>query len=114
MAVLFSAVTLTVGKNQVEFLAAGIPRAADDLEGWAAVEDFMDELDAEQEVGVHVEAYLYGEGETVGATPEEVAYFTMRADADEEFLHDHCDNIEDTDFTIRWSPDELYGTEMEL
>ena len=114
MAVLFSAVTLTVGKNQVEFLAAGIPRAADDLEGWAAFEDFMDELDAEQEVGVHVEAYLYGEGETVGATPEEVAYFTMRADADEEFLHDHCDNIEDTDFTIRWSPDELYGTEMEL
>ena len=114
MAGLFSAVTLTVGKNQVEFLAAGIPRAADDLEGWAAFEDFMDELDAEQEVGVHVEAYLYGEGETVGATPEEVAYFTMRADADEEFLHDHCDNIEDTDFTIRWSPDELYGTEMEL
>ena len=71
-------------------------------------------LYAEQEVGVHVEAYLYGEGETVRATPEEVAYFTMRADADEEFLHDHCDNIEDTDFTIRWSPDELYGTEMEL
>lgn len=93
MAVLFSAVTLTVGKNQVEFLAAGIPRAADDLEGWAAFEDFMDELDAEQEVGVHVEAYLYGEGETVRATPEEVAYFTMRADADEEFLHDHCDNM---------------------
>ena len=56
MAVLFSAVTLTVGKNQVEFLAASIPRAADDLEGWAAFEDFMDELDAEQEVGVHVEA----------------------------------------------------------
>lgn len=33
MAVLFSAVTLTADKNQVEFLAAGIPREADDLEG---------------------------------------------------------------------------------
>ena len=114
MAVLFSAVTVTADNNQVEFLAAGIPRDADDLEGWAAFEDFMDELDSEQEVGVHVEAYLYGEGETVKATPEEVAYVTMRADADAEFLHDHCDNIEDADFSIQWSPDELYGTEMEL
>ena len=74
MAVLFSAVTLSADNNQVEFLTAGIPRDADDLEGWAAFEDFMDELASEQEVGVHVEAYLYGEGETVKATPEEVAY----------------------------------------
>ena len=103
MAVLFSAVTLTADNNQVEFLAAGIPRDADDLEGWTAYENFMDELDSEQEVSVHVEAYLYGEGETFKATPEEVAYFKMRADADEEFLHDHCDNIEDADFTIHWT-----------
>jgi len=134
-------------------MAAGIPRDTDDLEGWTAYENFMDELDSEQEVSVHVEAYLYGEGETFKATPEglvrrchqlgseldmplevckgfdaerpsgfpegetfkatpeEVAYFKMRADADEEFLHDHCDNIEDADFTIHWSPDELYGVE---
>ena len=84
MAVLFSAVTLTADNNQVEFLAAGIPRDSDDLEGWTAYENFMDELDSEQEVSVHVEAYLYGEGETFKATPEEVAYFKMRADADEE------------------------------
>ena len=118
MAVLFSAVTLTAGNNQVEFFAAGIPRDADDLEGWAVYENFMDELDSEQEIGVHVEAYLYGEGdgegETVKATPEEVAYLAMRADADEKFLHDHCDNIESADFTIHRSPDALYGTEMEL
>lgn len=36
MAVLFSAVTLTADNNQVEFLAAGVPRDADDLEGWTA------------------------------------------------------------------------------
>ena len=57
MAVLFSAVTLSADNNQVEFLTAGIPRDADDLEGWAAFEDFMDELASEQEVGVHVEAF---------------------------------------------------------
>lgn len=56
MAVLFSAVTLTADNNQVEFLAAGIPRDSDDLEGWTAYENFMDELDSEQEVSVHVEA----------------------------------------------------------
>lgn len=114
MAVLFSAVTLTAGNNQAEFLAAGIPRDTDDLEGWTAYENFMDELDSEQEVSVHVEAYLYGDGENFKATPEEVAYFKMRADADEEFLHDHCDNIEDADFTIRRSPDKLYGVKLEL
>lgn len=72
MAVLFSAVTLTADNNQVEFLAAGIPRDSDDLEGWTAYENFMDELDSEQEVSVHVEAYLYGEGETFKATPFEI------------------------------------------
>ena len=112
MAVLFSAVTVTAKDNQVEFLAAGIPRDADDLKGWAAFEDFMDELESEQEVSVHVEAYLYSEGEAVKATPEEVAYFTMRADADEEFLHDHCDNIEDVDFSFLRPPEEYYGMEM--
>lgn len=114
MAVLFSAVTLTADNNQAKFLVGGIPQDADDLEGWAAYEKFMDELDSEQEVSVHVEAYLYGEGETVKATPEEVAYFKIRADTDEEFLHDHCDNIEDADFTIHWSPEELYSVDLEL
>lgn len=113
MAVLFSAVTVTVGDNQAEFLAAGIPRDIDDLEGWAAFDDFMGEIDSEQEVSVHVEAYLYGGGETVKAAPEEIAYFTMRLNADEEFLQDHCDNIEDADFSFIWSPEELFGTEME-
>lgn len=44
MAVLFSAVTLTADNNQVEFLAAGIPRDSDDLEGWTAYENFIDRL----------------------------------------------------------------------
>ena len=48
------------------------------------------------------------------ATPEEVAYLIMRMERDDRFLAEHCDNIEDADFTIRWSPNELYETEMEL
>lgn len=114
MAVLFSAVTLTADNNQVEFLAAGIPRDTDDLEGWIAYENFMDELNAEQEVSVHVEAYLYGEGVAFKATPEEVAYFTMRANADENFRSNHCTNIQSGNFSIPWSPRESHRTELTI
>lgn len=106
MAVLFSAVTMTADNNQEEFLVAGIPRRVDDLAGWTAYEDFMGELDTEQKVSVRVRAYLYGDGEIVQATPEEVAYFTMRAEANAGFLHDRCNNIENTDFIIEQQSEE--------
>ena len=115
MALLFSHVRVsTPDGNETEFLVSGIPREFDDFEYYTAFEDFLDSIEEDTEITVHADAYLYGEGETFKATPEEVAYFKMRADADEEFLHDHCDNIEDADFTIQWSPDELYGVELEL
>lgn len=76
MALLFSAVTVTAGYDQVEFTVGGIPREYDDLVGWTAFDDFMKNVDAETEVSIHAEAYLYGGEETVTATPEEVAYLT--------------------------------------
>lgn len=36
MALLFSAVTVTAGNNEAEFLVGGIPREYGDLEGWTA------------------------------------------------------------------------------
>ena len=45
MAVLFSAVTLSANDQEVEFFVGGIPREYDDLEGWTAFEDFMEDLD---------------------------------------------------------------------
>jgi len=114
MAILFSKVSLKADDSIEEFLIGGAPSDEDELSGWAPYDDFIDSLTGEAEIEVYVESYLYGEGETFKATPEEVAYFKMRADADEEFLHDHCDNIEDADFTIHWSQDELYGVELGL
>lgn len=78
MALLFSAVTVTAGYDEAEFTVGGIPREYDDLVGWTAFDDFMKNVDAETEVSVHAEAYLYGGEETVTATPEEVAYLMMR------------------------------------
>ena len=112
MAVLFSAVTVTAGDQEKEFLVRGIPRELGDIEGYTAFEEFMEDIDEETEVSVHAEAYLYGEGETYTATLEELAYFYLRREMREDFLSARCDNIEDVDFTFGWSPDELFGMKM--
>lgn len=112
MAVLFSAVTVTAGAQEKEFLVRGIPRELGDIEGYTEFEEFIEEIDEETEVSVHAKAYLYGEGETYTATLEELAYFYQRIEMREDFLSARCDNIEDVDFTFGWSPEELYGMEM--
>lgn len=53
MALLFSAVTVTAGYDEAEFTVGGIPREYDDLVGWTAFDDFMENVDAETEVSVH-------------------------------------------------------------
>ena len=103
MAILFSQVTLSNEYyGTAEFLVSGYPQDADDLEGWCAFEDYTDEIEDACTIDVRVEAYLYGEGETVTATPEEVAYMMMRTDRDPEFLADRCENIGDRKFVIDW------------
>ena len=109
MAVLFSAVTVTSDSEQLQFLVGGIPKSYADLEGWTAFDNFMNEVDTEQKIQVHVAACLYGEGEQVVASPAEVAYFTMRAAETEDFFYDHCTDAGRSDFTISWSPQELFG-----
>ena len=112
MALLFSAVTVTAGDDETELLVGGVPREYDDLEGWTRFDNFIEDIDEETEVSVHAEVYVYGEGETNTATPEEIAYFMNRIEMDADFLTGHCDNIEDVDFTFSWSPDELFEMEM--
>ena len=72
MALLFSAVTVTAGEDEIELLVGGIPREYDDLEGWSEFDDLMYFISEETEVSVRAEAYLYGEGESMRASPEEI------------------------------------------
>ena len=110
MALLFSHVRVTTPDgNDAEFLVSGIPREFDDFEYYTAFEDFLDGIEEDTEITVHADAYLYGEGETFKASIEEVAYFHLRMQKDENFLSGHCDNIESVDFTCNYSPDELFG-----
>ena len=58
MALLFSAVTVTAGEDEIELLVGGIPREYDDLEGWSEFDDLMYFISEETEVSVHAEACL--------------------------------------------------------
>ena len=114
MAVLFSAVTLTaIAKGeQLEFLIGGIPREFEDLEGWTAFDHYLENIDEDMDISIHADAYLYGEGEILKATPEEVAYMYKRIEDNLNFLNDRCQNIDKVDFDFNWSPDELFNMEM--
>ena len=108
MAILFSKVTMRDDYNESEFFVSGFPQEADDLEGWTAYHDFLDDISEETVVNIRAEAYLYGDGETVKATPEEVAYMTMRDQKESNFLDKHCDCIGESDILLNWYPDELF------
>ena len=94
MALLFSAVTVTAGEDEIELLVGGIPREYDDLEGWSEFDDLMYFISEETEVSVCAEAYLYGEGESMRATPEEIDDLMQRIKDDSGFLNRCCSNLE--------------------
>lgn len=108
MALLFSAVTVTQAKMKSKLLVGGTPREYDDLEGWSEFDDLMCFISEETEVSVRAEAYLYGEGESMRASPEEIDDLMQRMKDDTGFLNRCCSNLESVNFTFIWSPEELF------
>ena len=78
MALLFSVLTMKSGEAESRFLVGGIPRIKNDLKGWTAYEEFMRKIYGASEIKVEGKIYLYGDGEFVNATVEEVAYMYER------------------------------------
>ena len=111
MALLFSKVTIQSGFNEVEFIVGGFPTEPDDLARCDEYQDFLDEIDDETSVSIHVDAYVCGNGETIRASPDEVAEISARTEAEPDFLSEQCDWVGETDFEIQWSPDESYFNE---
>ena len=66
----------------------------DDLEGWSEFDDLMYFISEETEVSVCAEAYLYGEGESMRATPEEIDDLMQRIKDDSGFLNRCCSNLD--------------------
>ena len=96
------------GEDEIELLVSGIPREYDDLEGWSEFDDLMCFISEETEVSVRAEAYLYGEGESMRATPEEIDDLMQRIKDDSGFLNRCCSNLESVNFTFVWSPEEIF------
>lgn len=112
MAIMFSKVTMRDDYSESEFMVSGFPQEMDDLEGWSAYHEFLDEISEDTVVNIRVQAFIYGDGETVRATPEEVAYMVMREENDPDFLSEHCNYIGESDFNVNWYPEELYGQNL--
>ena len=111
MALLFSKVTIQCDFNEAEFMVGGFPTEPDDLARCDEYQDFLDEIDDETSISVHVDAYICGNGETIRASPDEVAEISARTESEPDFLSDQCGWVGETDFEISWSPAEQYFNE---
>ena len=111
MSLLFSKVTIQSDSDEVEFMVGGFPTEPDDLERCDEYQDFLDEINDETSVSVHVDAYVCGNGETIRASPDEVAEISALIEAEPDFLSEQCDCVGETDFEIQWSPIESYFNE---
>ena len=111
MSLLFSKVTIQSDSDEVEFIVGGFPTEPDDLARFDEYQDFLDEIDDETSVIVHVDAYICGNGETIRASPDEAAEISVRTESEPGFLSDQCDWVGEADFEIQWLPDESYFNE---
>ena len=106
MSIHFSLVTVTANGYEAEFFTPFTPWNRDDLEESDDFLDFIADLDEAQDVCVHAEDYIYGEGEVEAAGEDELADIAARVENDPSFLSEHCDNIADNDFSFRFEPEE--------
>ena len=112
MSVLFSHITLRTDNDETEFLIPGIPSTQDDLTDSDEYDEFMERLDSEQVVNVYGTAYVFGEGETDTASSDDIEDIAKRIAADDNFLKDECECIEEIDFSFLASPEEEESMDM--
>lgn len=108
MSLLFSHVTLTSDTASVSLLIGGVPKQYEDLEGWRIFGRFLEDVDEDTEVSVHVKSFLYGDGEAVDATPEEVTYLMSRLTMRPDFLETRCTKVQEYDFSFDRSSFDLF------
>ena len=112
IAILFSQVKVQSADQSETFLISGIPKEYDDLTESVQLEWFLQDIDSDETVQVHADAYLYGEGEVVNATHAELCYFLDRIRLNPNFLDSRCQSAGSSDFSFDWSPNELFGQQL--
>ncbi len=109
IAILFSQVKVQSADKSETFLIGCIPKEYDDLTESVQLEWFLQDIDSDETVQVHADAFLYGEGEVVNATHTELCYFLDRIRLNPNFLESRCQGSGSSDFSFDWSPGELFG-----
>ena len=109
IAIFFSQVKVQSADQSETFLISGIPKEYDDLTESVQLEWFLQDIDSDETVQVHADAYLYGEGEVVNANYAELCYFLDRMRLNPNFLESRCQSAGSSDFSFNWSQEELFG-----
>ena len=109
IAILFSQVKVQSADQSESFLISGIPKEYEDLTESVQLEWVLQDIDSDETVQVHADAYLYGEDEAVNATHAELCYFLDRMRHNPNFLDGRCQSAGSIDFSFDWSPGELFG-----
>ena len=112
IAILFSQVKVQSADQSETFIISGIPKEYDDLTASVQLEWFLQDIDSDETVQVHADAFLYGEGEVVNATHAELCYFVDRIMLNPNFLESRCQSVGSSDFSFSWSPDELFDQQL--
>ena len=100
MAIRFSNVVLTAKGKTKEFLVYGKTTERRDLEYWTSYNEFISQFSGETLFQAEVNTYLYGGEDIVDATPEEVAYMSVRYAKNPRCLTGHCNHIGHSEFVF--------------
>ena len=100
MSIRFSRVKAMTEDKAAIFLVGGIPTKQEDIDCWAAFQDFSEELPENEVVTVTVETFDYGEGEPNDATAEEIAYIYMREEMRSDFIEARTKKVGESSFVM--------------
>ena len=112
IAILFSQVKVQSADQSETFLISGIPKEYDDLTASFQLEWFLQDIDSDETVQVHADAYLYGEGEPVNATHAELCYLLDRIRLNPNFLESRCQSAGNSVFSVGWRAGEWFGQQL--
>ncbi len=100
MSIRFSRISAMTEDASALFLVGGRPTVQADLDGWTAFDSFTEELPANTVITIHIETFLYGEGEVFDASPEEIAYFYKRLELRPDFIESRTQKVEESDLVL--------------
>lgn len=100
MSIRFSRISAMTEDASALFLVGGCPTQQADLDGWTAFDSFTEELPADTVITIHIETFLYGDGEAFDATPEEIAYFYQRIEMRPDFIEKRTEKKEESEFIL--------------